>query len=149
MIMLRLLTILLLLPVFGIAQLRSYPMESLEVLQKEKPKPVLMMVMTKWCTFCKAMENTTFRDEDIVSILNQSYYFVRFDAEHRGDLTIKEKTFRYIPAGNDTGSHQLADFLSNKKNRGTYPKLIFLDLNLEKTYEINGFISAHDLKQIL
>lgn len=147
--MFRLLTILLLLPTLSFAQLQSYPVESLETLQKEKPKPVLMMVMTKWCTFCKAMENTTFRNKDIVSVLNKHYYFVKFDAEQQGEVTIKGKTFRYVPAGKNTGSHELANFFSDQENLGTYPKLIFLDQNLEKTYEINGFISAKELKQIL
>lgn len=138
-----------LLPNTIMAQLKSLPFEQVQELQKNNSKWQIILVHTHWCKYCKAMENTTFRNKKVVSLLNEKFYFTSFDAEEKREISFNGKTFRYQPNGKNTGIHQLNDYLSNGKNQEVYPRLVFLSPDSEKMYFIEGFISAKDLEKIL
>lgn len=138
-----------LLPNTIMAQLKSLPFEQVQELQKNNSKWQIILVHTQWCKYCKAMENTTFRNKKVVSLLNEKFYFTSFDAEEKREISFNGKTFRYLPNGKNTGIHQLNDYLSNGKNQEVYPRLVFLSPNGEKMYFIEGFISAKDLEKVL
>lgn len=131
------------------AQLKSLPFEQVQELQKNNPKWQIILVHTQWCKYCKAMENTTFRNKKVVSLLNENFYFTSFDAEEKREISFNGKTFRYQPSGKNTGIHQLNDYLSNGKNQEIYPRLVFLSPSGDKMYFIEGFISVKDLEKIL
>lgn len=138
-----------LLPNTIMAQLKYLPFEQVQELQKNNPKWQIILVHTQWCKYCKAMENTTFRNKKVVSLLNEKFYFTSFDAEEKREISFNGKTFRYQPSGKNTGTHQLNDHLSNGKNQEVYPRLVFLSPNGEKMYFIEGFISVKDLEKVL
>ena len=68
--------------------------EELEEKYRMKPKPMLLFLYTDWCKYCKIQENTTFKDEEIVEIMNKEVYAVKFNAES------KEEFIFFDPEGN-------------------------------------------------
>ena len=67
----------------GFAQLKAYSFEEAEQLSLENPKPIVVFVHTNWCKYCKMMENTTFKNKELINELNANFYFVLFDAESK------------------------------------------------------------------
>ena len=53
----------------GFAQLKTYSFEEAEKLAKENPKPFVVFVHTSWCNYCKMMENSTYKNPEIISTL--------------------------------------------------------------------------------
>ena len=97
--------------------------EAVEKSKIEKRK-IFIDVFTDWCGWCKVMDKNTFPDPEIVKMLNENYYPVKFNAEQTADVIFRGTTFKFIAQGN-RGYHQLAAALLN--NQMSYPNFVFLD----------------------
>jgi thioredoxin-related protein len=133
----------------GYAQLKTVQFEQLDSLQSSDERPVVIFIHTDWCKYCEAMKNTTLKDEKIVSLLNEKYYYIDFDAETKRNIEINGYTFKYKPSGNNTGVHELAEHLGTIDKEISYPTLCFLSEKNDITYQYNQFISASDLSNLL
>ncbi len=49
-------------------------------------KPVLLSISATWCYWCHVMDETTYSDPDVQSLLEQSFVAVRVDNDHRPDI---------------------------------------------------------------
>ncbi len=49
-------------------------------------KPVLLSITAPWCYWCHVMDETTYSDPDVQSILARSFIAVRVDNDHRPDI---------------------------------------------------------------
>lgn len=127
------------------AQLNTHTFEEAEKLAIENPKPFVIFIHTNWCKICKMMENTTFKNKEIINELNQNFYFISFDAEDRKDVTFNKNKFKYKPKGNNSGIHELAESLSNQ----TYPTITILNPNYTIVAQIESFVNPKTLLQIL
>jgi len=67
----------------GFAQLKTHTFEEAEKLAKENPKPYVVFIHTSWCNYCKMMENSTFKNPEIIHLLNSDFYFISLDAESK------------------------------------------------------------------
>ncbi|MBK3331873.1 thioredoxin domain-containing protein [Persephonella atlantica] len=56
---------------------------------KEENRLILMDIYAQWCHWCNVMENTTYRDPDVVRIINRHFVPVRVDAEERPEINKK------------------------------------------------------------
>lgn len=63
------------------AQLIIRTFEEVDTLSVKKP--VIIFLHTDWCKYCRVMEETTFKNKEVIEKLNSDYYFVSFDAESR------------------------------------------------------------------
>ena len=143
-------TILFLLIAVGIsAQLKTHSFEDMDELQKLEPKPIVVFVYTDWCKICKLMKNTTLQNEDVISELNEHFYYVPFNAEDKEDIKFRNYTFSYIPNGKDTGTHELAERLSKINNTISYPTITILNNKFEIVFQYNMSLSAEELLTIL
>lgn len=133
----------------GYAQLTTVQFEQLDSLQSNDERPVAIFIHTDWCKYCEAMRNTTLKDERIVSMLNQKYYFIDFDAETKRNIEINGHTFKYKSSGNSTGVHELAEQLGTIDKEISYPTLCFLSEKNEIIFQYNQFISASELSTVL
>ncbi|GGA66931.1 hypothetical protein GCM10008015_04590 [Flavobacterium palustre] len=133
----------------GFAQLKTHTFEEAEQLSKENPKPIIVFIHTNWCKYCKLMENSTFKNPEIISILNDSFYFVTLDAEDKKDITFNKHTFQYKPTGTNTGIHELATALATSNNQVTYPTLTILDPDYSILFQQASYLKAQDLLEIL
>ncbi len=62
--------------------------EGLKKAQKEN-KLILMDIYAQWCHWCNVIENTTYRDKSVISIIEKNYVPVRVDAEKYPDINKK------------------------------------------------------------
>ena len=95
------------------------------------------------------MQNTTFKNDKIIHILNSEFYFIELNAEEKRDITFGNHTFKHKPTGTNTGSHELANQLAIIDNEVAYPALCFLNFDNEIIFQYNQFITAKDLQIIL
>ena len=139
----------LLLPFHGRAQLDEYAFEQLDSLQKVAPRPVVVFIRTDWCKYCAAMENTTLRNDQVIRLLNEQYYFISLDAESKQNIRLRGQTFSFRPSGNRQGIHELAEQLGTMDGAVSYPTLCFLNADYDIVFQYNQFIGALDLAEVL
>ncbi len=110
------------------------------------PKPVVMLLSTEWCKYCKMQKAMLQNDK---SLLTGSVYFIEFDAESKGDITFNGKKYSYKPNGLNTGVHELAVFLASQKDKVmSYPTWMVLDENYTVVYRYSGVMQADGLKEL-
>ncbi|WP_027384234.1 thioredoxin family protein [Epilithonimonas caeni] len=129
------------------SQIKNHQFEELENLQKSELRNAIVLIKTDWCNYCKAMENTTFKDQKVIECINKNYYFVELNSEEKREIHFAEKTFRYKPTGFNTGVHELGETLTEGKT--TYPSLIILNPQNEIVFQYNGYLKASELLDIL
>ena len=52
-------------------------------------KPVLLSISAPWCYWCHVMDETTYSDPDVQSLLARSFIAVRVDNDHRPDINVR------------------------------------------------------------
>ncbi|RXR21160.1 thioredoxin family protein [Flavobacterium amnicola] len=134
-------------PFFG--QLKSYSFSEVEKLNKITPKPTLVFVHTSWCNYCKIMENSTFKNQEVIQQLNENFYFVSLDAEVPSDITFLNHTFKFRPTGPKTGVHELATELATINNKVMYPTIAILDASFAILFQKQSYLNAEELLSIL
>ncbi len=97
--------------------------EAVKLNQKE-PKKMIIDVYTDWCGWCKVMDRTTFSDSTIIEYINNNYYAVKFNAEQKENITIGDKTYKFVDNGG-RGYHELAAVLLQGKLG--YPSTVFVN----------------------
>ncbi|PWA11658.1 thioredoxin family protein [Flavobacterium laiguense] len=133
----------------GFAQLKTYAFEEAEKLSKENPKPLVIFIHTTWCNYCKMMENSTFKNIEIITLLNENFYFISFDAESKEDIQFNNHTFEFQPNGQNTGIHELATALATINSQVIYPTLTILQPDFSIVFQKHSFLNSKDLLSIL
>jgi len=131
---------------FTIAQFNSNSIIQLEQAMIKQPKPVIVFLHASWCSYCILMQKKTWQNQDLVNRLNNDFYFVSFDVEHKNDITFFNKTYHFQKKGINGGIHQMAQLFSSKNE---YPTVIFYNKNFEKIYEYNGYLKAENMLLLL
>ncbi len=52
-------------------------------------KPILLSITAPWCYWCHVMDETTYSDPDVQSLLARSFIAVRVDNDHRPDINAR------------------------------------------------------------
>ena len=133
----------------GFAQLKIYTFEEAEKLSNENPKPFVVFIHTSWCKYCKMMENSTFKNSEIINILNTEFYFISLDAESKNDIHFNNHQFQFIPKGQNTGIHELATALATIDSQVVYPTITILKSDFSIVFQKHSFLSSKDLLVIL
>ena len=131
------------------AQLKIHTFEEAEKLAKENPKSFVVFIHTSWCNYCKMMENSTFKNDEIIQLLNTDFYFISLDAESKNDIHFNNHLFQFIPKGQNTGIHKLATALATINSQVIYPTLTILDIEYSIKLQKQSFINAKELIAIL
>jgi thioredoxin-related protein len=131
------------------AQLKTYSFKEVELLSIEKPKPIMVFIHTSWCNYCKIMENTTFKNSEIINLLNNDFYFVELDAEDKNIITFNTHTFKFKPTGQNTGVHELATALATVNGQLAYPTISILNVDYSILFQKQSYIKAKELISIL
>lgn len=95
------------------------------------------------------MKKTIFENQKIISILNETFYFITLNREEKEDITFLGKTFVYQPAETHTGNHELADALASKKGIVSCPTSVFLNSKFEIELQFAAYISSKKMMEIL
>lgn len=135
--------------IFNFAQetekLTIYTFEEVEKLHQQNSKSLLVFVYTDWCNICFGMKNTTFKNEQIIEILNTNFYVIFLNAETKKEITFFGKSFKNTTAG----IHDLARILASKNNQIVYPTTIIVNKDLSIELQFQGFLKSTKLKSIL
>ncbi|PKB16594.1 uncharacterized protein DUF255 [Flavobacterium sp. 5] len=133
----------------GFAQLKTYSFEEAEKLSKENPKPIVIFIHTSWCKYCKMMENSTFKNSENITLLNDYFYFISFNAESKEDIHFNNHTFKFKPNGLNTGIHELATALATIDSQVVYPTITILQPDFSILFQKHSFLNAKELATIL
>jgi thioredoxin-related protein len=133
----------------GFAQLRTYSFEEAEKLGIENPRPTFVFIHTSWCKYCKMMEHSTFKNPEVIRLLNEKFYFVSLDAESKKQITYNKHTFEYKPKGQNTGVHELAEALGTLDGVVSYPSIVVLDTNQTILYQQSSYIDSRKMLVLL
>lgn len=125
----------------------------LESLQKKEPRKVLIDVYTKWCGPCKMMMAQTFTNQNVIKMVNEKFYAVKFNAE--GNETIKFKGYdfgnkKYVaekPGRN--GTHEFTSAIAPVNGRIAYPTIVYMDENLNIISPVQGFMKPLQILPLL
>ncbi|AZA79497.1 thiol:disulfide interchange protein [Chryseobacterium sp. G0186] len=140
---------LMLVPCFYLSQMKTGTFSELERLQKDSPRPVVLHLYTDWCAVCKIESFRLNKDQELINMMNEHFYFVNFEAEKtREKIRFQGQEFEYLSNGN-SGIHELALALSKNKNQPVYPLWIFLDKNQNLVYYQEGQLTPEKMKQKL
>lgn len=132
-----------------IGQIQSYTFEEIDSLQQVSPKNVLVFIHTDWCKYCQSMEHSTFVDDEVIILMNDSFRFVRLNGEEKKKITFHGRLFKYKPTGRNTGVHELAEQLGTQNKKLSYPSLCILNSKYEIIFQYDQFISATELLRVL
>lgn len=130
-------------------KLKTYTFSEVEKLQNQNPKPLIVFIYTDWCKICLGMKQTTFKNNEVVSILNNNFYFIKLNGEEKKDIRFLRRTFTYEPTGNNTGVHQLTKELASVENKISYPTITVLNSKFEIDLQISGYIKSEKMKNLL
>jgi thioredoxin-related protein len=111
------------------------------------PKKILIDIYTPWCGWCKKMDESTYKDPDIVKYINKNFYAVRLDAETADTFHFKDHKF-YNPKPHTRGYvNELASSLMD--NKMAYPTMVYMDESFSRLTYLQSYATAADLKPIL
>ncbi len=103
---------------------------------KKEGKKIFVEFTAKWCGWCKRMHATTFKDPDVVNLLDKYYVTVSVDGDSQDSLNID---------GYITTEKRLA-----REYRVTgYPTYWFLTPEAEPIAPVKGYRDAQSLGDIL
>ncbi len=60
-------------PASCVAQIVKVSFAQLDSLQKVESRKVIVFLGAEWCTWCAVMKGTTFKDPEVVRIMNSRY----------------------------------------------------------------------------
>ena len=133
----------------GFAQLNLRKFEQIDSLQKVEKRKVIVFIHTDWCKFCQVFQSKTLKNEAIIKLLNEKFYFINFNAQEKRTIAFNKQKFQFKPTGIDSGTHELAVQLGTINGKINYPTLCFLNENNEIIFQHNGFINTKDFKLLL
>ncbi len=115
--------------------------------QRVEKKKILVDVYTQWCSWCKKMDQRTYKQPNIKGRINEEFYAVRFDAEQKEDIVFNNKIYSFVKGFGKKGYHELAQEIMN--GRMSYPTTVFIDEDLNVIQPIPGFQGAITFQMIL
>lgn len=127
----------------------EHTFSEIDSLQQVAPKPVVVFLHTDWCTICHAMQATTFADERVVQMLDESFYFVSFNAESEKPIYFHGHTYRFRPTGLNTGAHELAEQLGKVDGKMAFPTTCILRPRYEVVFRHNSYLGADGMVEVL
>ena len=122
-------------------------------LNREESKKFFIDFYTSWCGWCKRLDAVTFKDPEVVELINEYYYAVKFDAEQEEPIMFGDTEYVFVkPPTSRRGYHELAATLMQGKM--SYPTMIILQVKenesqVEIITPIQGYLDGVKLEPIL
>ncbi|WP_233701977.1 thioredoxin family protein [Kaistella palustris] len=115
-----------------------------------RPRKVFVNFYADWCVYCTEMERTTFRDPQIVRILNRDFYAVKMNVESEEEITFGEQTYINNRKKKLNPVHEIALLLASRKNRPfSLPAFVLFNENFQAEARYFQFLDEKALLKIL
>ena len=116
-----------------------------------KPKKVFISFYAEWCVYCKKMDRTTFKNNDVIHILNANYYAVKMDAESKDTIVFDGVTYSNKQLGkNRRPTHEIPLLLAKRKEKPfSLPVNLILDKNFRIVKRYFNYISPDEMIKLL
>lgn len=62
---------------------------------KRENKQALLNFVTHWCDWCKKMDEDTYSNEEVASLIKKGFIPIRVDADMRGEVSYKGRKIKY------------------------------------------------------
>lgn len=118
----------------------------LSTLQQKQARPLLIFVHTSWCSVCVMQKEISFKDPELIKLLNENFYSIELNAEDQNSIKFLGRTYRFIPSH---GTHQLATILTKSSQQLIYPSIVLLDKNYKIKTVLNSYQSPEQLTNYL
>ncbi len=113
---------------------------------KEDKKFIFIDVYTDWCTWCKKMDQSTFKHPDVVRFIDENFYAVKMDAETTEGIAYKEVLYEQKRYGQKNYNELAVNLLSGKIS---FPSFVVLNKREVKRGVIIGYQTDRQLLQVL
>lgn len=124
--------------------------EQLEDSLAASPKKVFIDFYTDWCTYCRKMDKVVFTKPEVIDLINEQYYAVRFDAESEAAFTFGGKTFVNDQIDQSRNPvHQIAQLLALRGGEFVPPVMLVLDEDFKVTARYFEYMSSRRLLKAL
>jgi len=129
--------------------LTTYDISELDTLADKGDRPIVIFMHATWCTFCRNMEHTTFKNEPVKELLSSEFYFISFDGEDKRNLEYNDITYQYRPHSHTSGTNELGKHLGAIDGQLVYPTLVIMSPTQEIIGRYGTFLTSNELLAIL
>lgn len=122
-------------------------------LNEKEPKKFFIDFYTNWCGWCKKLDAETFKDPEVVELMNKYYYAIKFDAERKDTVKFQNKDYVFYKSPESRrGYHTLAAALMN--NKLSYPTMVIMQVeqgsqNVTFHNPLSGYMPGSTMEPIL
>ncbi len=116
-------------------------------MNKSDGKIIFVNIYTSWCGWCRKMDQTTYRDKNIITMLNENFISVNFNAEGIDSIKYNNKLYVNKSPGRVRSTHEFT-YIMLGQNIG-YPSYAFLDSNNNIIGILMGYQDASRLLKVL
>ncbi|HET8838832.1 MAG TPA: thioredoxin fold domain-containing protein [Flavobacteriaceae bacterium] len=138
------------LPTLSFSQaVKTFSFVEIDSLQEIERRNLAVFIHADWCMYCQAMKNRTFKNKDVINLLNNYYYFVDFNAQTKKEIIFNGTEFNFEPTGKNIGYHKLAYVLGSQNGQLIFPGFVVLNWQNEIIFQYNSYIAPAEMKLIL
>ena len=125
--------------------------EQLEDSSAVQPKKVFIYFYADWCAYCKKMDKASYKDPNIIKILNTKYYAVKMDSETPDNITFDGQVFKNKQLGKSRNPvHEIALLLASREGfQFSLPAIVILDESFIVSKRYFEYLSPKRLQSIL
>lgn len=122
----------------------------LEQALEEEPKKVFIDFYTDWCTYCRKMDKVVFTKPEVIQLLNEEYYAVRFNAETDAIVPFGGSEFINDQVTQSRNPlHQITQLLAVREGQFVAPTMVVLDEEFAVTARYFEYLSSRRLIRVL
>lgn len=124
--------------------------EALEDSLAAHPKKVFIDFYTDGCTYCRKMDKVVFTKPEVIELLNQAYYAVRFHAETDSVVSFGGQQLINDQVGKSRNPlHQITQLLAVREGQFVAPTMVVLDETFAVAARHFEYLSSKKLLQAL
>ncbi len=121
-------------------------LDEIQERMKKEPRKVYVDVYTDWCGWCKRMDAGTFANAEIIKLVNEKYYAVKFDAETKEIIVFKGKEYKHVTGGRNGYNELAAEILNGQLS---YPTTVYFDQQLNEIFPVPGYQDPKMFEKVL